>query len=101
MSRVVWDLPGCCRSKTLRVNSRENSRVFAYKTASCIDCTGETLYTQVTHKEPEEAVDHLAFRGVRALRWTFDVLAGFKTGVIDEHKCEGDTGLLACYVLMS
>ncbi|CAM9728978.1 unnamed protein product [Ectocarpus sp. 12 AP-2014] len=39
-----------------------------------------------THKEPEEAVDHVAFRGVRALRWTFDVLAGFKTGVIDEHK---------------
>eukprot|EP00752_Nemacystus_decipiens_P014348 g12765.t1 len=41
---------------------------------------------QVTHKEPEEAVDHIAFRGVRALRWTFDVLAGFKTGVVDEHK---------------
>ncbi|CAM9494778.1 unnamed protein product [Ectocarpus fasciculatus] len=39
-----------------------------------------------THKEPEEAVDHIALRGVRTLRWTFDVLAGFKTGVIDEHK---------------
>ncbi|CAN0137591.1 unnamed protein product [Ectocarpus sp. 4 AP-2014] len=39
-----------------------------------------------THKEPEEVVDHIAFRGVRALRWSFDVLAGFKTGVIDEHK---------------
>ena len=43
---------------------------------------------QVTHKEPEEAVDHIALRGVRALRWSFDVLAGFKTGVVDEHKCE-------------
>ncbi|CAM9522362.1 unnamed protein product [Ectocarpus sp. 8 AP-2014] len=39
-----------------------------------------------THKDPEEAVDHIALRGVRALRWSFDVLAGFKTGVIDEHK---------------
>lgn len=59
---------------------------------------GETLYTimpQVTHKEPEEAVDHLAFRGVRALRWTFDVLAGFKTGVVDEHKCEGRCSVCA------
>eukprot|EP00903_Cladosiphon_okamuranus_P006436 g6297.t1 len=41
---------------------------------------------KATHKEPEEAVDHIALRGVRALRWSFDVLAGFKTGVIDEHK---------------
>eukprot|EP00904_Undaria_pinnatifida_P007664 jgi/Undpi1/4027/HiC_scaffold_16.g07394.m1 len=41
---------------------------------------------QVTHKEPEEAVDHFAYRGVRFLRWSFDVLAGFKTGVVDEHK---------------
>lgn len=43
---------------------------------------------QATHKEPEEAVDHVALNGVRVLRWSFDVLAGFKTGVIDEHKCE-------------
>ena len=43
---------------------------------------------QVTHKEPEGAVDHVAFRGVQALRFTFDLLAGFKTGVIDEAKCE-------------
>lgn len=43
---------------------------------------------QATHKEPEEAVDHIALRGVRVLRWSFDVLAGFKTGVVDEHKCE-------------
>lgn len=42
----------------------------------------------MTHKEPEEAVDHLALRGVRFLRLSFDVLAGFKTGVVDEHKCE-------------
>lgn len=42
----------------------------------------------MSHKQPEQAVDHIAFRGVKALRWTFDVLAGFKTGVIDEHKCE-------------
>lgn len=33
-------------------------------------------------------MDHIALRGVRVLRWSFDVLAGFKTGVIDEHKCE-------------
>ncbi|CAB1117426.1 unnamed protein product [Ectocarpus sp. CCAP 1310/34] len=44
-----------------------------------------------THKDPEEAVDHIALRGVRALRWCFDVLAGFKTGVIDEHKCASTT----------
>jgi len=33
-------------------------------------------------------VDHIALGGVKALRWSFDVLAGFKTGVVDEHKCE-------------
>ncbi|CAM9371826.1 unnamed protein product [Pylaiella littoralis] len=41
---------------------------------------------KVSHKKPEVAVDHIALRGVRTLRWTFDVLAGFKTGVVDEHK---------------
>lgn len=51
------------------------------------------VYAQVTHKEPEAAVDHIALRGVKTLRWTFDVLAGFKTGVIDEHKCESDVWL--------
>lgn len=35
-------------------------------------------------------MDHIALRGVRVLRWSFDVLAGFKTGVVDEHKCESD-----------
>ena len=51
-------------------------------------CHCSAMRSQATHKEPEEAVDHIALRGVRVLRWSFDVLAGFKTGVIDEHKCE-------------
>jgi len=50
---------------------------------------GKSLLAQVSHKQPQQTVDHIALRGVRALRWSFDVLAGFKTGVIDEHKCEG------------
>ncbi|CAM9340053.1 unnamed protein product [Sphacelaria rigidula] len=41
---------------------------------------------KVTHKEPEEVVDHVALRGVQTLRFAFDLLAGFKTGVVDEHK---------------
>lgn len=48
---------------------------------------------QVTHKEPEEAVDHVAYRGVRMLRYSFDLLAGFKVGVVDEHKCEQVMGI--------
>lgn len=43
---------------------------------------------QVTHKPPEEVTDRVALGGVKALRWSFDWLAGFKTGTIDENKCE-------------
>lgn len=50
--------------------------------------TAQTFFRQVTHREPEELTDHVTLQGVRTLRWTFDWLAGFKTGVIDENKCE-------------
>ncbi|CAM9546705.1 unnamed protein product [Ascophyllum nodosum] len=41
---------------------------------------------KVTHKEPEQTVDYVALGAVRFLRQSFDVLAGFKTGPVDEHK---------------
>ena len=42
----------------------------------------------MTHKEPDQVADYVALGAVRFLRFSFDILAGFKTGPIDEHKCE-------------
>jgi Alternative oxidase len=41
---------------------------------------------KVTHKPPVDIADKIALSGVRFLRWSFDWLAGFKTGAVSEDK---------------
>lgn len=40
----------------------------------------------ITHKPPKDISDRLALSTVKLLRFSFDVLAGFKTGRHDEYK---------------
>jgi Alternative oxidase len=41
---------------------------------------------KVTHKPPVDIADKIALSGVKFLRWSFDWLAGFKTGAVSEDK---------------
>ncbi|CAM9958981.1 unnamed protein product [Phaeothamnion confervicola] len=41
---------------------------------------------RVTHKPPTDLADKVAYYSARGAKFLFDCVAGFKTGVIDEHK---------------
>ncbi|KAG5184451.1 alternative oxidase [Tribonema minus] len=41
---------------------------------------------KVTHRDPTDIADKIALKAVRFCRWTFDWVAGFKTGSITEDK---------------
>lgn len=46
----------------------------------------EAAKVEVNHKDPEDNVDKIAYATVQAMRFTFDLLAGFKFGRITEYK---------------
>ncbi|CAM9114341.1 unnamed protein product [Discosporangium mesarthrocarpum] len=95
----VW-FPGSCPVTTTRVDRTSLATVFnsprmdtgtleKYEGTLLAQTFAGPMFTkssQVTHKEPEEVIDYAALGTVRFLRTSFDVLAGFKTGPVNEHK---------------
>lgn len=55
-------------------------------THECVWSKEEVEGVKITHVEPADFADKAAFQAVKFLRWSFDWLAGFKTGDICEDK---------------